>query len=240
MRARGVTPDGPGANTIVFVPGALCTSDVFAHQIASLSDRFDIVVADHTRAASVREIAATLLESVPRRFALCGISMGGYVCFEVLRQAPERIAKAVLVSTTARADSPEAARQRRAWVQRCQSGDFPGVLDELLASFVAPQSFARPVVRDRIMGMAAAAQQGTFLRQMSACGDRCDSRGLLATIRCPTLIISGALDDSLPRALQREMALGIPQSRLHVIPETGHLPTIESEEIVTDLLRAFL
>ena len=240
MRAPGVTPDCPGVDTIVFIPGALCTGDVFAHQTVSLSDRFDIVMADHTRAASIGEIAATLLESVPRRFALCGISMGGYVCFEVLRQAPERVAKAVLVSTTARADSPEAARQRRAWAQRCQGGDFPGVLDELLASFVAPQSFARPVVRDRIMAMAAAARQGVFLRQMSACGERCDSRGLLATIKCPTLINSGALDDSLPRALMREMALGIPQSRLHVIPEAGHLPTIESEEIVTDLLRAFL
>jgi pimeloyl-ACP methyl ester carboxylesterase len=76
---------------LVFVPGLGCTEDHFSDQIATFRGDIAISVADHTRPDTISGIAGAILAAAPHRFALCGLSMGGYIAFEIMRQAPDRI-----------------------------------------------------------------------------------------------------------------------------------------------------
>ena len=90
----------------VLIPGLLCTPRLYAHQIPALWRFGPVTIADHTRDDSMTDIARRILSQAPPRFALVGLSMGGYVSFELLRQANERVAKLALLDTTARPDVP--------------------------------------------------------------------------------------------------------------------------------------
>src|SRR5258707_229533 len=93
-------------------------------------------IADHTRDDSMSAIARRILASAPPRFALIGLSMGGYLSFEIMRQAPERVAKLVLLDTSARPDTPEQSEARRAQIELAESGRLSEALDALFPPLV--------------------------------------------------------------------------------------------------------
>src|ERR1700733_4137734 len=96
---------------IVLVPGLLCSAEVFVPQVAALWPFGPVTVASTLEGKTMSEIAAAILATAPPSFALAGISMGGYICFEILRQAPERILKLALLDTSARPDTAEQSKQ---------------------------------------------------------------------------------------------------------------------------------
>ncbi|HLY53085.1 MAG TPA: alpha/beta hydrolase, partial [Steroidobacteraceae bacterium] len=98
---------------LVMIPGLLDSARLYARQLPELWRLGPVMVADHTRDDSIAGIARRILANAPPRFALAGLSMGGYICFEILRQAPGRVAKLALLDTSARADTPEASAMRR-------------------------------------------------------------------------------------------------------------------------------
>src|SRR5437867_9178383 len=100
---------------LVLVPGFLCSKALWAPQIAAFGDIADMTVADHTRGDTMLAIAKSILDAAPARFVLAGLSMGGYIAYEIVRQAPERVTRLALLDTSARADAPErrALRLRR-------------------------------------------------------------------------------------------------------------------------------
>src|SRR6185436_3376359 len=117
-RRRGARPAAAAARMreplpTVLIPGLLCTPRLYAEQLPSLWRFGSVTVADHTRDDSMPGIARRILAQAPPKFALIGLSMGGYVAFEVQRQAPERVAKLALLDTTARPDAPEQTEQRK-------------------------------------------------------------------------------------------------------------------------------
>src|SRR5437870_4588216 len=121
---------------ILLIPGLLCSPRLYGEQMPELWRFGPIVIADHTRDDSVGGIARRILASAPPRFALVGLSMGGYTAFEIMRRAPDRVVRLALLDTSARPDTPEASERRRAQIGLVHSGHFAEVVDQLFPLWV--------------------------------------------------------------------------------------------------------
>lgn len=225
---------------LVLVPGLLCTSALFAPQVEALAPPRRIVVADHTRDDTMAAIAGRLLAAAPERFALAGLSMGGYVAFEVMRQAPDRVTRLALLDTSARPDAEEVRERRLGQIAAAEAGRFEDVQAELWPRLVHPDRIHDGVLESVVRGMMRESGVAVFVRQQRAIMGRPDSRPLLGRIRVPTLVLVGDRDALTPPELAREMADGIDGASLVVVPHSGHLSTLERPEAVTQALREWL
>ena len=197
-------------------------------------------MADLSGSDSIAGLAAHVLATAPARFALIGLSMGGYVAFEILRRAPERVTRLALLDTQARADTDEAKARRRGLMELAQKGEFKGVTPRLLPLFVHLDALGDPQIVATVQGMAESTGKDGFLRQQTAIMHRPDSRPGLRAIACPTLILAGREDQLTPVALQLEMAQLIPDATLVLLPRCGHLAPLERPEPVTRQLMGWL
>jgi len=225
---------------ILLVPGLVSSPRIYAPVIPALWRFGPVTVANHIRDDSMGAIARRILAEAPPRFALAGHSMGGYIAFEIMRQAPERVAKLALLNTQARPDTPEASERRRALMARAQAGDYRAILDELFPIFVHPSRRENAELRQLVHDMGADVGPEAFVRQQTAVIGRADSRPTLAAIACPTLVLSGDTDNTIPNSLSVEMANGIPGAKLIILPDCGHLPQVEAPEATIDALVEWL
>ena len=225
---------------VVLIPGLLASARLYGAQISELWRRGPVMVADHTRADSMAAIARGILSSAPPRFALAGLSMGGYVCFEILRQAPARVAKLALLDTAARADTPEASAMRRAQMAQASAGRLAEVVEAQFERTVHPARRSDPELRETSRLMAAEVGPEAFVRQQTAIMGRPDSRPTLSSIGCPTLVLVGEQDELTPPERAAEMAQGIRGARLVTVPECGHLSTLERPLAVSRALLDWL
>jgi len=221
---------------IVLVPGLLCSARLYAEQLPALWQLGPVTIADHRRDSDMASIARHILAHAPPHFALVGLSMGGYISFELLRQAPERIARVALLDTTARADLPEQSEGRHALIALARAGRFQEVADLLFPRFVHRQRQSDPALRGLLRQMAEETGAEAFIRQEIAILNRPDSRPGLATIRCPTTVIVGHGDELTPPDLASEIASGVPGARLIEIARAGHLSPLERPAEVTAAL----
>ena len=227
--------------TLLLLPGLLCDGRLWRDQVAALQGLVRCVVADLTLDAAVEAMAARAIDGLPGRFAVAGLSMGGYVALALMRMAPGRVSALCLMDTSARPDSPEQARRRRglmALVRR--GGRFRGVTPRLLPVLLHPDNLADQALCDEVMAMADRVGQDAFLRQQEAVLARPDSRPLLPGIAVPTLVAAGAGDQLTPPHLAREMAAAIPHAALRVIEGAGHLPPLEQPDATGKLLTEWL
>lgn len=225
---------------IVLIPGLICTAELFTPQLSALWPHGPVTVASTLEGATMAEIAAAVLRDAPPRFALGGLSMGGYVALEVLRQAPDRVLKLALMDTTARPDAPEQSRLRRAMIQKATSGGYDDVLAQTIPNLVHPSR------RDDKTLIATQTRMGRdvgvdgFVRQQNAIMGRIDSRPFLADIAVPTLVLVGDKDALTSPDRAREMVEAITDARLSVVPECGHVSTLERPEAVNAALTTWL
>ena len=226
--------------TLVLVPGLLCTRALWEPQMAALGEIAECVVADHTGHDTMPAIARSILEAAPPRFALAGLSMGGFVCLEIVRQAPERVERLALLDTNARADTPERKAGRLELIELAEREGAGAAQDALMPSLVHKDRLAEKPLIDAIHQMGVDTGVAAFKRQQAAIMARVDSRPLLASICCPTLVLVGREDDLTPVDLAQEIAAGIPGARLEIVPDCGHLSTMERPEAVNRALRAWL
>ena len=226
---------------LLLLPGLLCDARLWRDQVAALSPSLRCVVADLTHDDALPAMAARALAAVAGapRLAVAGLSMGGYVAFEILRQAPDRVARLALFDTSARPDTEEQARRRRALMALSQSGMFRGVTPRLLPQLLHPDNLAGPLGPE-VTAMAERVGRPAFHRQQRAILKRPDSRPDLPGIAVPTLVAVGEGDALTPPHLAEEIAAGIPGAALARIPGAGHLPPMETPEAVTGLLRDWL
>lgn len=225
---------------LLLVPGLLCNEDLWSHQIRYLDDIADVTVVDTLRDDALSDMVARALKAAPERFALGGLSMGGYAMFEFLRQAPDRISRLAFLDTSARADTPERMAMRRDLLALAEQGRFNGISPRLLPTFLHPDRMADAALTRAVMAMAAAVGRDAFIRQQKAIMARPDNLPLLAGIAVPTLVICGRQDSATPLELSEEMAAGIAGARLCVIEECGHLSSMERPHAVTALMRDWL
>jgi pimeloyl-ACP methyl ester carboxylesterase len=225
---------------IVLIPGLTCTARLYAEQIPPLWQFGPVMVADHRRDDSMKAIARRILADAPPRFALGGLSMGGYIAFEIMRQAPERVAKLALLDTGARADTPERSEGRRELMALAERGRYAEIPEQAFPLYVHRNRHGDAALKQVVGAMAEATGVEAYLRQQQAILSRPDSRPGLGAISCPTLVLVGEGDEATPPELAREIAAGIPGSRLVTIPDSGHLSTLEQPAAVTAALIEWL
>ncbi|MEQ8248511.1 MAG: alpha/beta fold hydrolase [Alphaproteobacteria bacterium] len=225
---------------LVLIPGLLCNRELWAHQIAHLAHLATVSVADVTQDDSIAAMAIRLLDKAPARFALAGLSMGGYVAQEVVRQAPDRVVRLALFDTSARPDTDDQRDRRRGLIDLSRRGQFKGVTPRLLPLLIHPDRLDDTLLVGRIAAMAEDVGQAGFVRQQTAIMGRIDGRPLLPHIACPTLVVGGEDDLITPPEVVREIADLIPGAACHLLPHCGHLATMEEPERVTGLMESWL
>lgn len=225
---------------LVLVPGLLCSARLYAPQIAALWPLGSMTVADHRRDDEMAAIAARILADAPPHFALAGLSMGGYIAFAMLRLAPDRIAKLALLDTSARPDTAEQSAAREKFIAMAEAGKLGAVVDTLTPRFLHRSHHNNEALKRVVRDMAADTGPEAFVRQQKAIMSRPDSRPLLAGIRCPSLVLVGDGDELTPPELAKEICAGISGARLVVVPECGHLSTIEKPDAVNAALAEWL
>jgi pimeloyl-ACP methyl ester carboxylesterase len=226
---------------LVLIPGLSCDARLYAPQWPALAPGRPILVAQHDRDENLGDIAERLLAVAPARFALCGLSMGGYAAFEVMRRAPERVTRLALLDTSAKPATPETNAPREQMIALAQKGAFDNVTTLLWQRLVAPARLSDEALRLDVRSMAEAVGADGFVRQQRAIMGRPDSRPGLGAIRVPTLVLVGEEDLITPPTEAREIAAGIGAgARLVTLPGCGHLATLEQPEAVTRALLAWL
>lgn len=228
---------------LVLLPGRLCDARLFRHQLADLAGLTEIRVGDVTRSDTFEQLAQAVLAEAPPRFALAGLSFGGIVTLEIVRQAPERVSRLALLDANPGGNTPRHSRDFETQIRQATAGPpaFLKLTTELFYPQMAhPARLADATLRDEVIAMALAVGPAAFVRQNRALQKRKARWADLPRISCPTLILGGRQDRVCPLAIQAEMAALIPGARLAIIEDCGHLSTLEQPEKVTEVLNAWL
>jgi pimeloyl-ACP methyl ester carboxylesterase len=215
---------------IILVPGLVCSPRIYAPQIPALWQSGPVMLANHIRDNTMAGIAKRILDEAPDEFALAGHSMGGIISLEIVRQAPERVKRLALLSTSARPETTEVAERRRGWIAETKAGGYHSVLDKLFAIFVHPSRLKDASLHQIVRDMGNDVGPEAFVDQLEAIMSRADSRPLLSSITCPTLVLTSDTDNTVPNTFSTELANNIPGAKLVVIPDCGHLVQLEKPE----------
>ena len=225
---------------LVFLPGMMCDARLFGPQIAELSADHCVTIAPVTQGERIEEIASGLLDQLPARFALAGLSMGGIVAMELLRRAPDRITRIALMDTNPLAETPPVAAAREPQIVGVRTGRLEQVMrEEMKPHYLAP-GLHRGEVLDLVMDMALTLGPEVLVRQSRALQRRRDQQGTLRKCKVPTLVLCGAHDVLCPVKRHTFMAELIPYARLVVLENAGHLPTLEAPAETTQALRDWM
>ncbi|WP_417517749.1 alpha/beta fold hydrolase [Minwuia sp.] len=225
---------------LLLIPGLLCTGRLWRDQSAALADLADIQIGEHHLDDNLSDIAARILRSAPDRFALAGLSMGGYVAFEIWRQAPERVQRIALLDTRATTDTPAETQRRKDLIALARKGRFTGIHERLMPLFIHHDRLDDRELTGAVAEMAEATGRDGFINQTKALMTRPDARPACATIDVPALVLCGRQDALTPVAMHQEMADLIADADLKIIEDCGHLSTMERPEAVNEAMREWL
>jgi len=225
---------------IVLIPSQLCTGATFSPQVPVLETIGRTMVLVQHGHETIAAMADGVLAAAAPRFTLIAHGMGGFVAFEILRRAPARVSRLALISTLAPADTPKQTARREGYLKLVAEGKYDGIIDERIPMLLHPSRTADAGLVATMRNMAAETGPENFLLQQRAIMARLDSVSTLPTIACPTLLIFGRQDGITTLEHQEQMASLIPNARLEIVEDSGHMVTLEKPDVVNGLLRAFL
>lgn len=227
--------------TTVLLPGLACDAELWRDQQAALATRFSPRVSDvHTRADSIAGMAATLLADHPGTLVLIGASMGGRVALEAARLAPERVLGLALLGSTARADTEALRAVRLQAIGMFEAGEGDDVLEANVWFVFDRSAWDDQPLLDRYLAMLRRAGTAQLVRQNRAMVAAPEGAPGLCDIRCATLVVCGEGDSITPPDCSREIAAGIAGAELHLLPDCGHMLTMEKPQHVNALLLDWL
>lgn len=225
---------------LILGPGLLNDERLWEHQLENLSDIADMTPVDTMQDADLKTMAQRMMDAAPPRFAYAGLSMGGYMAFEMMRMAPERVTRLALLDTSSRDDPPERIEVRKRMIALAEAGDFDEVKRNTIPAFLAPRNLNDATLTGVCSDMMDRVGPAVFVRQMTAIMNRRDSRDMLGGVVAPTMVICGRQDQATPLEVSQEIAAAIPGARLCVVEDCGHLSPIEQPQAVTALMRDWL
>jgi pimeloyl-ACP methyl ester carboxylesterase len=227
---------------LVLLPGLLCDAALWEPQLSDLADIADFFVADLSDHETMKDIAASVLRDSPwKEFALAGLSMGGYVAQEIMRQAPRRVTRLALLDTRSRPELPEETKRREQFMKLAQTErGFTPVTNRMLPLMLHPSRVKDAPLVKVIREMAERTGVEAYIRQQKAIISRPDFRPELAKIKCPTLVMCGRQDQLTPIENSEQMARTIPGAKLVVVEECGHMSTLEQPKEVNRAMRNWL
>ncbi|WP_299916774.1 alpha/beta fold hydrolase [uncultured Roseobacter sp.] len=228
------------AEPLVLLPGMMCDARLFGPQIAELSADLAVMVAPITQGERIEEIASSLLDQLPTRFALAGLSMGGIVAMEILRRAPDRVTRIALMDTNPLAETPQIAAAREPQIVAARTGRMLDVMrEEMKPNYLAPGAHQQDVL-NLVMDMAETLGAEVFVRQSRALQRRRDQQSTLRKCKVPTLVLCGRHDALCPVKRHEFMSELIPYATLRIMEHAGHLPTLEQPSETTQALRDWM
>ena len=222
------------------VPGMMCDERIFSPQIEELSKNLEVTIADISSFSSVRELASDVLKKAPKFFSLLGHSMGGIVAMEIYSQEPNRIEKLILMDTNPKAELDEVKLKREPQIRDVNKGKLLEVMrDEMKPNYLA-ESENKTSVLNVCMDMALNLGPDVFINQSRALQSRLDQQNTIQSIKIPVLLMCGAEDKLCPVERHELMHNIISNSKLEVIKNAGHMPTLEQPIKTTEVLKKWL
>jgi len=230
---------------LVLLPGFLCDGTVWAEQMEALSDVAEATCAEYGLLDSLPAMAERVLATAPERFSVAGHSMGGRIAFEIFRQAPGRVERLAAFNTGALPRSPgeagaEEERGRRALLAVARSSGMRAMALQWIPGMVAPGRTRDGALVESIVRMFERKTPDIFEAQMNALLGRPDATGILGAIRCPALLLSGREDRWSPPAAHEQMAARMPNARVAIVPDSGHMSAMEQPAAVAQAMREWL
>lgn len=226
---------------ILFIPGYLCTGELFQYQLAQLPQGFEGIIADVPPLESMEEIASALWGETSDPLILCGLSMGGIIAMEMFAQRPDLVQGLILLDTNARSEGPEVSAARRKLVAEGEAiGPGEMSIRRLLPKLIHPSRMDDKGLRSLIYRMAEECGVERLKTHAKALETRPDYAKLLESVRIPTLIAYGEQDLLTPAERHEHIQMGIPHGELVAIPDCGHLSTAEKQSAVSDILNQWL
>ncbi len=227
---------------LVLLSGLLCDAALWEPQLSQLADVARFWVPDLTENETMKEMGESVLRDAPwKEFALAGLSMGGYVALEIMRQAPQRVTRLALLDARARPEKPDETVRRKQLMKLAQTErGFTPVTSRMLPLMLHPSRVKDAQLTKTIRDMAERIGIEAYLRQQRAIISRPDFRPGLPKIKCPALVLCGRQDQLTPLECSEEMATAIPGAKLVTVEECGHLSTLERPDVVNAALREWL
>jgi pimeloyl-ACP methyl ester carboxylesterase len=229
---------------IVLIPGLVCDAAVWHHAAAALRADADVHIAHHGALDSLDAMAAKILDETPDDFAVAGHSMGGRVALEIQRRAPGRLTGIALLDTgtTSLPAGDAGAREsagRHELLQIARTRGMAAMAARWVQGMVWKPRLADAPLIDAVVAMFARSSADVFAAQIRALLGRPDATPLLDEIRCPALVVCGNDDAWAPPDRHRAMAARIANATLALVPDCGHMCTMERPEAVTGALVAW-
>jgi len=225
---------------LLLLPGMMCDARLFQPQINVLSGRFPLVTAPIGGHETMQALAAEILKCAPPRFALAGLSLGGILAMEVLRQAPDRVDRIALLDTNPLAELPEVQDRRAPQIEAVKNGELSRVMREnMMPNYLANDTLDSPIL-DLCLTMALDLGPEVFINQSLALRDRPDQCDTLRQFTGPALVLCGDQDKLCPIERHEMMLDLLSNSRLQIVDNAGHLPTLEQPETTTAALIRWL
>ena len=225
---------------LVLLPGMMCDERLFASQINELSKQREVHFAKITDYETISELASDVLNNAPPVFALAGLSMGGIVAMEIVSQAPERVERLALLDTNPLAELPDVLKRRGPQIDAIKNGQLKEIIrDEMKPNYLF-DGVRKTEILKLCMDMALDIGPAAFIRQSIALRDRVDQKNTLGSYKRPALVLCGRHDVLCPLERHELMHTLLENSKLEIIEDAGHLPTLEQPKITTMALASWL
>mgnify|MGYP006071896495 CR=1 FL=1 len=225
---------------LILLPGMMCDSRMYASQMLALADLAECRVGNIGGANNMADIAAQVLVQAPDKFALAGLSMGGIVAMEIIRQAPERVTRLALMDTNPRAEEDTVKMTRQPQIEAVRAGQLEPLLRETMAPRYFTTQEAHKQFDQLCVDMALSLGKDVFERQSLALKNRRDQRETLARFDKPCLVLMGEADDICPLEMHECMVTLLSNVAFVKIHNAAHIPTLEQPAATSAALRQWM